>query len=153
VQAVDFRAGQNFGEAQVGACAVQFAHRAGARVIATCRAESDKQIALRAGASEVFLTSENLVERIRAVAPDGVQHIVEVAFGANIKVDTKVLAQGGSIATYATNAPMPKIPVWQLVFVNARLFFVGSDDVPAEAKIEATRAIAMEISVYPWDSV
>jgi NADPH:quinone reductase len=48
---------------------------------------------------------------------------------------------------------MPKIPVWQLVFVNARLFFVGSDDVPAEAKIEATRAIAMEISVYPWDSV
>jgi len=33
---------------------------------------------------------------------------------------------------------MPEIPVWQLVFVNARLFFVGSDDVPAEAKIEAT---------------
>jgi NADPH:quinone reductase len=27
------------------------------------------------------------------------------------------------------------------VFVNARLFFVGSDDVPADAKIEATRAI------------
>ena len=30
---------------------------------------------------------------------------------------------------------------WQLVFVNARLFFVGSDDVPAEAKIEATHDI------------
>jgi NADPH2:quinone reductase len=129
------------GAGAVGACAVQFARRAGARVIATCRAESEKQIALRAGASEVFLTSENLVERIRVVAPDGVQHIVEVAFGANIKVDTEVLAQGGSIATYATNAPMPEIPVWQLVFVNARLFFVGSDDVPAEAKIDATRAI------------
>jgi NADPH2:quinone reductase len=41
-------------------------------------------------------------------------------------------------ATYATNTPMPQTPVWQLVFVNARLFFVGSDDVPAEAKIEAT---------------
>ena len=27
------------------------------------------------------------------------------------------------------------------MFVNARLFFVGSDDVPAEAKIEATRDI------------
>ncbi len=68
-------------------------------------------------------------------------HIVEVAFGANIKTDTEVLAQGGSIATYATNAPTPEIPVWQLVFVNARLFFVGSDDVPTEAKIEATHAI------------
>jgi NADPH:quinone reductase len=27
------------------------------------------------------------------------------------------------------------------VFINARIFFVGSDDIPAEAKIEATRAI------------
>jgi NADPH2:quinone reductase len=52
-----------------------------------------------------------------------------------------VLAQGGSIATYATNVPMPETPVWQLVFVNARLFFVGSDDVPADAKIEATHDI------------
>ncbi len=129
------------GAGAVGACAVQLAHRAGARVIATCRAEGDKAIALRAGADEVLLTDEKLIERIRALAADGVHHIVEVAFGANIKTDTEVLAQGGSIATYATNTPMPEIPVWQLVFVNARLFFVGSDDVPAEAKIEATRDI------------
>jgi NADPH:quinone reductase len=129
------------GAGAVGACAVQLAHRAGARVIATCRAEADKQIAARAGADEVLLTTGNLAERIRALAPDGVHHIVEVAFGANIKTDTEVLAQGGSIATYATNTPMPETPVWQLVFVNARLFFVGSDDVPAEAKIEATRDI------------
>jgi len=39
---------------------------------------------------------------------------------------------------------MPKIPVWQLVFVNARLFFVGSDDVPAEAKIEAALGSAVQ---------
>jgi NADPH2:quinone reductase len=129
------------GAGAVGACAVQLAHRAGARVIATCRAEADKQIAARAGADQVLLTNGNLAQRIRALAPDGVHHIVEVAFGANIKTDTEVLAQGGSIATYATNTPMPETPVWQLVFVNARLFFVGSDDVPAEAKIEATRDI------------
>lgn len=129
------------GAGAVGACAVQLAHRAGARVIATCRAETDKQIASRAGADEVLLTNETLSERIRAVAPDGVHHIVEVAFGANIKTDTDVLAQGGSIATYATNVPMPQTPVWQLVFVNAKLFFVGSDDVPSEAKIEATHDI------------
>jgi NADPH2:quinone reductase len=129
------------GAGAVGACAVQLAHQAGARVIATCRAESDKGIASRAGADEVLLTGEKLEERIRALAPDGVHHIVEVAFGANIKADTEVLAQGGSIATYATNVPMPQTPVWQLVFVNAKLFFVGSDDVPSEAKIEATRDI------------
>jgi NADPH:quinone reductase len=129
------------GAGSVGACAVQLAHRAGARVIATCRAEIDKEIASRAGAEEVLLTDANLVQRIRALAPDGVHHVVEVAFGANIKTDTEVLAQGGSIATYATNAPTPEIPVWQLVFVNARIFFVGSDDVLAEAKTEATRDI------------
>jgi NADPH:quinone reductase len=129
------------GAGSVGACAVQLAHQAGARVIATCRTESDKGIASRAGADEVLLTTGNLAERVRALAPDGVNHIVEVAFGANIKTDTELLAQGGSIATYATNTPMPETPVWQLVFVNARLFFVGSDDVPAEAKIDATRDI------------
>ena len=129
------------GAGAVGACAVQLAHRAGARVIATCRAESDKEIASRAGADEVLLTGETLVERIRPLAPDGVQHVIEVAFAANINTDVAVLTHGGSIATYATNTPLPEIPVWQLVFVNAKLFFVGSDDVPTEAKIEATRDI------------
>jgi NADPH:quinone reductase len=129
------------GAGAVGACAVQLAHQSGARVIATCRAESDKEIALRAGADEVVLTDGNLVQRIRALAPDGVHHVVEVAFAANIRTDVAVLAQGGSIATYATNAPTPETPVWELVFINARLFFVGSDDIPAEAKVDAALAI------------
>jgi NADPH:quinone reductase len=129
------------GAGAVGACAVQFAHQAGARVIATCRSENDREIAFRAGANEVLLTDEKLVERIQKAAPGGVDHIVEVAFGANIKTDVAVLAQGGSIATYATNVPTPEIPVWQLVFINARLFFIGSDDIPAEAKMEAGRAV------------
>jgi NADPH:quinone reductase len=80
------------GAGAVGACAVQLAYQAGARVIATCRSESDREIASRAGANEVLLIGDKLVERIRAIAPDGVHHIVEVAFGANIKTDTEVLA-------------------------------------------------------------
>ncbi len=129
------------GAGSVGACAVQLAHRSGARVIATCRAESDKEIASRAGADEVVLTDGDLAERIRALAPAGVHHVVEVAFAANIRADTAVLAQGGSIATYATNAPTPETPVWELVFINARLFFVGGDDIPVEAKVDAALAI------------
>jgi NADPH2:quinone reductase len=129
------------GAGAVGACAVQLAHQEGARVIATCRSESDKEIALRAGADEVLLTDESLVKRIQGLAPGGVDHIIEVAFAANIKTDIEVLAQGGSIATYATNAPTPEIPFWQLVFVNARVFFIGSDDIPTEAKINAAHAI------------
>jgi len=129
------------GAGSVGMCAVQLAHRAGARVIATCRTESDKEIASRAGADAVFLTDQTLEERVKGFAPNGVDHIVEVAFAANIDLDARLLGQGGSIATYATNASPAQVPVWSLVFVNARLFFVGSDDVPPDAKIEATHAI------------
>jgi NADPH2:quinone reductase len=102
---------------------------------------SDREIALRAGADEVLLADEALVERIWELAPDGIHHIVEVAFGANIKTDVEVLAQGGSIATYATGDPTSEIPFWQLVFSNARIFFIGSDDIPTETKIEATNSI------------
>lgn len=129
------------GAGAVGACAVQLAHRSGARVIATCRSEKHREIAARAGADEVLLADERLVERIKGLAPDGVDHIVEVAFDANVRADVEVLAQGGSIATYATSIPTPEIPVWLLVFSNARLFFVGSDDVPPEAKNEAAHAL------------
>ena len=129
------------GAGAVGACAVQLAHRAGAHVIATCRSESDKDIAMRAGADEVLLTDESLAERIRGLAPNGVHHIIEVAFGANIETDVAVLAQGGSIATYATDVFTPEIPYWPLIFSNARIFFIGSDDVPIAAKMEAALAI------------
>ena len=129
------------GAGAVGNMAVQLAHRAGARVIATCRSESDREIASRAGADAVLLTGTGFLDGIRKLAPNGVDHIVEVAFAANIKTSTEILAQGGSIATYATNAAAAEIPVWQLVFINAGLFFVGSDDVPTDAKVEATRDI------------
>jgi NADPH:quinone reductase len=129
------------GAGAVGACAVLLAHQAGARVIATCRSEGDREIVLRAGSDEVLLANEELAQRIWELAPDGIHHIVEVAFGANIKTDVEVLAQGGSIATYATDALTSEIPFWQLVFSNARIFFIGSDDLPTEAKIEATHSI------------
>src|SRR6516162_6332157 len=60
------------GAGEIGACAVQLAHQAGARVIPTCRSEDDKQIASRAGADEILLTGEALAKRVRALAPDGV---------------------------------------------------------------------------------
>jgi len=129
------------GAGAVGACAVQLAHHAGARVIATCRSEEDRPVASRAGADEVLLTGSGLAERITKLAPNGVDHIVEVAFAANIGTDIDVLAQGGSIATYATNSPKAEISPWLLAFKNARMFFVGSDDIPPAGKLEATHDI------------
>jgi NADPH2:quinone reductase len=127
------------GAGAVGSCAVQLAHRAGAHVIATVRASSDAEIARRAGADAALVRSPDLVGRVRALAPHGVDHIVEVAFGANIGADLELIVLGGSIATYATDVAAPLIPFWPLVFQNVRLFFLGSDDFPPEAKIAAAR--------------
>jgi NADPH2:quinone reductase len=129
------------GAGAVGLCAVQLAHCAGAYVIATVRSSTDEPIVKLAGADEVLHTGQDLVERIRTLAPDGVDHIVEVAFGANLATDIELLALGGSIATYATDTAKPEIPFWQLVFKNVRLFFLGSDDFPSEAKVAAGRDI------------
>jgi NADPH:quinone reductase-like Zn-dependent oxidoreductase len=84
---------------QSGAWALQLAHRAGSRVIATCREAGDQEIAAPAVADEVLLADETLAGRIKPLADEGVDHVIEVAFGANIKADVEVLAQGGSIAT------------------------------------------------------
>jgi NADPH2:quinone reductase len=123
----------------VGACAVQLARFAGARVIGTVRSSSDEATAKNAGAHEVIVGDTELTSRVRALAPDGIDHIVEVAFGANIEADVELLNQGGSIASYATDNAAPKIPFWQMVFKNIRVFFLGSDDFPKKAKSQATR--------------
>lgn len=120
-------------------CAVQLARHAGARVIGTVRSSAEEPLAPTAGAHEVILNDQTLVERVKALAPEGVDHIVEVAFGANIDADVEMLKMGGSISAYATDNATQKIPFWLMVFKNLRLYFLGSDDFPTEAKVAATR--------------
>ncbi|HUA84553.1 MAG TPA: NADPH:quinone reductase [Bryobacteraceae bacterium] len=123
----------------VGMCAVALAHYAGARVIGTVRSSSEESAAQTAGADLVVLNDQELVSRVKTVAPDGIDHIVEVAFGANIDADVEMLKMDGSIGAYATDTATPKIPFWLMVFKNIRIFFLGSDDFPAEAKVTAAR--------------
>src|ERR1700722_19902769 len=125
----------------VGLCAVQLARHAGARVIGTIRTPAEEQTARQAGAHEVLPNDAELPARVKALVPQGIDHIVEVAFGANIERDVELLTMGGSIATYATNAATPTIPFWQMVFKNIQLFFLGSDDFLPEAKAAAARDI------------
>jgi len=105
------------------------------------RSEEDEAVAARAGAHKVIRTGGvppgEVVGQIRAFAPEGVAHIAEVAFDGNVEDDAAVLAQGGSVAAYATAQPSPPVPFWELVFKNVRVFFLGSDDFPAEAKAAA----------------
>ena len=123
----------------VGQCAVQLARYAGARVIGTVRSAAEEPVARAAGADQVLLNDQALPERVKTLAPDGVDHVVEVAFGENIDADVEMLKMGGSIGAYATDNATPKVPFWLMVFKNIRLYFLGSDDFPIEAKVSATR--------------
>jgi NADPH2:quinone reductase len=133
------------GAGAVGVCAAQLARRAGARVIATVRSGHDEESASRAGAHTVVRTdgvaAAEVVARIRTFVPEGVNHVVEVAFDQNIALDTELLAVGGSLAAYATGEPRPPVPFWELLFKNVRVFFLGSDDFPPEAKAAAAHEL------------
>jgi NADPH2:quinone reductase len=129
------------GAGAVGACAVQLAHRAGARVIATCRTTTGMDIATENGADHVLPMGDELLRSVRAIAPGGVDHLVEVAFGENIGLDLELLAVGGSLAAYATHAATPQIPFWELLFKNVSIHLVGSDDLPPDIKVDAAHAL------------
>jgi NADPH2:quinone reductase len=114
-------------------------------VIASVRSADDVAAARRAGAHHVLhtgdLPADQVLDLVRSHAPEGIDHVVEVAFHSNILVDERLLRQGGSIAAYATDAPAPTIPFWPLVFKNVHLFFLGSDDFPAAARTAAASAL------------
>jgi len=87
--------------------------------MAAFRAEKhNKAVASLAGADKLCRPAR-IWWNNSALGSDGLQHLVKVAFGANIESDTDVLPHNRSIATYATNMPMPATPVWQLAFVSA----------------------------------
>lgn len=123
----------------VGLCAVQLARRAGARVVAVVRSDADEPMVRGAGAEVVLTAGEALVERIRAAAPEGVNHVVEPALAENIACDYQVLAPGGSIAAYASGAGEAKLPFWPLAFKNIAVYFLGSDDFALHSKMAAAR--------------
>jgi NADPH2:quinone reductase len=103
------------------------------------RSSGEEPAARAAGAHEVVLNDQTLAERVKLLAPDGVDHIIEVAFGDNVDTDVDLLKTGGSIGAYATDNATTKVPFWRMAFKNIRVYFLGSDDFPADAKVAATR--------------
>jgi len=121
----------------VGGIAARLARRGGAQVIGTVRSPSDAASATAAGIPHVVVLGEGARDAVRALAPHGVDRIVEVALSANAAFDAEVIAGHGVIAAYSSPDPEPKLPFWPLLFANVTLRLLGSDDFPAEAKRRA----------------
>lgn len=137
----------------VGSLAVQLAYRGGATIVGTVRHQVDAAAAADLPLRAVVAFDDNdPVARIREVAPDGVQRIIEVSLSDNADLDAAVIGDHAVIAAYGTRADRPSVPFWPLLFSNTTLRMLGSDDFPAEAKKAAahdlsTAASAGELTV------
>ncbi|PJJ70652.1 NADPH2:quinone reductase [Diaminobutyricimonas aerilata] len=123
------------GAGAVGHAAIQLARWSGARVITTVSNDAKAALARAAGAHDVVdYTQEDAVARIRALAPDGVDQVVEVAVSANDALNTAVVRERATIATYANDRGRPlTVDVGQAMRLNLRYQFVLLYTVGAEA--------------------
>ncbi|WP_434315726.1 NADPH:quinone reductase [Leifsonia sp. P73] len=137
------------GAGAVGHAAIQLAVWAGATVIATVSSHEKAELARAAGAHHVVNYREpDAAEAIGALAPRGVDIVVEVNASANAELDTKVAARGATIAVYAdapgsTEVTMPIRPAMQK---NLRWQFVLTYTVAPEAKAAAVRAVSAAVA-------
>lgn len=92
------------GAGAVGHAAIQLARWSGARVITTVSSPEKAALATAAGAHHVVNYREgDTAKAIRAIAPDGVDLVVEVSPARNAELNASVIANHGTISVYATD--------------------------------------------------
>ena len=92
------------GAGAVGNAAIQLARWSGATVVTTVSSDEKAALAIAAGAHHVVdYTRGDTEAAIRAVAPDGVDLVVEVAPAQNNELDIAVTKVHGTVAIYANN--------------------------------------------------
>jgi NADPH2:quinone reductase len=131
------------GAGAVGHAAIELARWGGARVIATVSNEAKAALARTAGADEVVdYRREDAAEKIRAVAPNGVDRVVEVAPAVNVPLDLAVCAPSATIASYANDGGEEAIlQVAPLMRRNTTLRFVLVYTMPPEALRQAVSEV------------
>lgn len=136
------------GAGAVGHAAIQLAVWAGATVIATVSSDEKAALARAAGAHHVVqYPDDSLAARILEIAPNGIDHVVEVSPAQNAALDVAVLANHGNVGFYANNngdtftaeivASFAKNIRWQ----GLLLYTVG-DEALAAAAADITAALA-----------
>ncbi len=114
------------GAGAVGNAAIQLARWAGAEVITTVSSKVKQRLAEAAGAHHVIdYRQEDVIARVRALAPDGVDLIVEVSPAGNAAIDRAVLRSGGGLSIYANDGgPELTLPILEYMWLSASVQFV-----------------------------
>lgn len=93
----------------VGTLAVQFVKHRGARVIATATGRKATQLVLSLGADSSFDSrAKNAIDKLRALAPDGLDAVLTFAGGDTLDQCLDLLKPGGRVAHPNGVEPEPK---------------------------------------------
>jgi NADPH2:quinone reductase len=123
--------------------AIQLAKWAGARVVTTVSSPAKADHARAAGADVVInYRTEPVIERVRATV-GGIDHVVDVDFGANLPVTAQVLRPHGVVASYASLGNLnPVFPYGDFFRLNPVIRPVFVYTMPDTAKAGAHADIA-----------
>jgi NADPH2:quinone reductase len=132
------------GAGAVGNAAIQLAKWAGATVLTTVSSKEKAALAAAAGADAVInYREEDVVARVKELAPAGVRIVVEVNT-ENLRTDISVVASGGNIAIYV--AGEVSIPSFKAMLKNASLDFVLTYTTTTEEKDNAVEAVGEAVN-------
>jgi len=135
------------GAGAVGHAAIELARWSGATVVATVSSPEKGALADAAGAHHVVnYRQAGAAEAVRAVAPGGVDLVVEVASVANAALDLDVLAESGTVAIYASENEPLALPTRRCMRLNARLQFVFVYTYPRAAKARAVEDVSAAVA-------
>jgi len=137
------------GAGAVGHAAIELALWAGATVITTISTEEKAQLVRAAGAEHVvnYRTGDAATE-IRAIAPGGVDIVVEVSASTNSALGAEIMAPNGTIAIYADNGgDTAAIPIRPHMVTNTRIQFVLVYTVDAVSKSNAVADVSAAVAV------
>ncbi|MDB2644314.1 NADPH:quinone reductase [Luminiphilus sp.] len=138
------------GAGRVGYYAIQWAHRAGARVVATASNEADALACREAGAEQVVNHREPGWGRevVEQLGGSQIDRAIDVEFGANLPELLDCLRTSATIATYSSTVlPEPSLPFRTMMFMDLTVRMVIVYAMPETAKAQAvldTQALLAE---------
>ena len=138
------------GAGRVGYYAIQWAQRAGARVIATASNETDALACREAGAEQIVNHREPGWGRqvVEQLCGSQIDRAIDVEFGANLPELLDCLRTGATIVTYSsTVVPEPSLPFRTMMFMDLTVRMVIVYAMPEKAKAQAvadTQALLVE---------
>ena len=111
------------GAGAVGHHAIQIAKAKGARVLTTVSSSTKAAYVRAAGADEVInYRSEDVVTRIADLTNGrGADRIIELNLSANAPLYDRLLAPGGTVIIYGTDAPLASVPAQAFIARGATL--------------------------------